>query len=197
MRQTIACLLIAMFAVAAAADQKSVNEKIRKAHQQRNPEKAEKLLREAIAEDPNSIAAHHDLADLLFAMRHFSAAGEEYARTAALDEQQHKLSDDDRRRVLDNQGVGFAMGREYDRAKKVYEDAIAKDPDYPLFYYNLACTYAEMGQLDPALKYLREAWKRRHNVLEGESFPDPRQDSSFAKYLNDARFQDAVRDMVF
>ena len=197
MRCALALLLACTFAVSAAADQKSVNDKIRKAHQQRNPEKAEKLLREAIAEDPDSIAAHRELAGLLLAMRHFSAAAEEYGRTAELDDAQHKLSDDDRRRVLDSHGLSYALGGEYERAQKVYLAAIEKDPEYPIFYFNLACTYAEMGQLDPALKYLREAWKRRKNVLEGESFPDPRQDSSFARYKDDPRFQEAVRDMVF
>lgn len=197
MRNLITCFLVGILAISALADQKSVNEKIRKARQQRDPQKAEKLLRQAIAEDPNSVAAHHDLAILLFAGRRFSSAGEEYARTIALDDTQHKLADADRIHSINDQGVAFAMGRQYDRATKVFEGAIAKNPDYPLFYYNLACTYAEMGQLDPALQYLQEAWKRRHNLLDGESFPDPRQDSSFAKYKNDPRFQDAVRDMVF
>lgn len=195
--RTSVCLCIVVLAVAAFADQKSVNEKIRKAHQQRDPQKAEKLLREAVAEDPNSISAHHELADLLLTERHNSSAAEEYARTAELDNTQHKLSEDDRRHVLDNEGVAYALARNYDRAKAVFESAISQDPDYALYYYNLACTYAEMEQLDPALKYLREAWNRRKNLAEGDRFPDPRQDSSFAKYKNNSRFQDAVRDMVF
>lgn len=197
MRSALVCLLIGVFATFAVADQKSVNEKIRKAHQQRDPNKAEKLLREAIGEDPNSIPAHRELGDFLLSMRRYSSAADEFAKVAELDQSQHKLNDDERRRVLDNEGVSFALSRNYDRARQVYDAAIQQDPDYPLFYYNLACTYAEMGQLDPALKNLREAWKRRKNVLEGERFPDPREDSSFAKYKNDPKFQDAVRDMVF
>lgn len=197
MRTALACFLIAVFTFSAAADQKTINEKIRKAHQQRNPEKAEKLLREAIAEDPNSIVAHRELADLLYAMHRYAASGDEYARVAQLDESQNKLGDDGRRQVLNQEGVAYALGGSLQKAKAIYEAAIAKDPDYAMYYYNLACTYAEMHQLDPALKYLREAWQRRKNLLEGERFPDPRQDTSFAGYRNDPRFQDAVRDMVF
>lgn len=197
MRRSLACFLIALFTLSAAADQKSVNEKIRKAHQQRDPHKAEKLLREAIAEDANSIPAHRDLADLLYAERRYAAAGDEYARVADLDQSQNKLGDDGRRQVLNQEGVAYALGGSLPKAKEIFEGAIAKDPDYAMYYYNLACTYAEMHQLDPALKYLREAWQRRKNLLEGERFPDPRQDSSFAAYRNDPRFQDAVRDMVF
>lgn len=197
MRRALAFLLACIFTLSAAADQKSINEKIRKAHQQRDPAKAEKLLREAIAEDPNSIVAHRELADLLYAMHRYAASGDEYARVVQLDQSQNKLGDDDRRRVLNQEGVAYALGGSLQRAKELYEAAIAKDPDYAMYYYNLACTYAEMHQLDPALKYLREAWQRRKNLLEGERFPDPRQDTSFAAYKNDRRFQDAVRDMVF
>jgi hypothetical protein len=57
--------------------------------------------------------------------------------------------------------------------------------------------YAEKKQLEPALQNLREAWKRRSNLPSGEAFPDPRKDPSFKEYLNDRRFQDAVREMVF
>jgi tetratricopeptide (TPR) repeat protein len=83
------------------------------------------------------------------------------------------------------------------KAKTIFEEAIQRDPDYALFRYNLACTYAEMGDLDNALVHLQEAWKRRRNLREGERFPDPRQDSSFKRYRDDPKFQDAVRDMVF
>ena len=197
MRKLISCLLLATLSVFAVADQKTVNEKIRKAHQQRNPQKAEKLLREAIAEDPNSIVAHRELADLLYQLQRYAAAGDEYARAAELDQSQNKLSEDDRRRVLNQEGVAYALGGSLPKAKEVFAGAIAKDGDYAMYYYNLACTYAEMHQLEPALNYLREAWKRRKNLLEGERFPDPRQDSSFASYKNDPKFQDAVRDMVF
>jgi hypothetical protein len=54
-----------------------------------------------------------------------------------------------------------------------------------------------MDDLDSAIEHLREAWNRRKNLAEGERFPDPRQDSSFKRFLSDKRFQDAVRDMVF
>ncbi len=93
--------------------------------------------------------------------------------------------------------MATALGGNLRKAKTIFEEAIQRDPEYALYRYNLACTFAEMGDLDTALVHLQEAWKRRRNLAEGERFPDPRQDSSFKRYLNDARFEDTVRDMVF
>lgn len=47
------------------------------------------------------------------------------------------------------------------------------------------------------MQELQAAWKLRKNLGENERFPDPRQDSSFKKYLNDPKFQEAVQNMVF
>jgi tetratricopeptide (TPR) repeat protein len=42
-------------------------------------------------------------------------------------------------------GMAFGMSGQVDAARKVFLDAIKKDPDYPLYYYNLACADAEQG----------------------------------------------------
>ena len=43
--------------------------------------------------------------------------------------------------------------------------------------------------------------ERHRQILVGvavrERFPDPRQDNSFKKYLNDPKFQETVQYMVF
>ena len=67
------------------------------------------------------------------------------------------------------------------KAKETFDDAVKQEPDYPIYHYNLACTYAEMGQLDPAMQELQTAWKLRKNLGENERFPDPRQDEFVQK----------------
>jgi hypothetical protein len=42
---------------------------------------------------------------------------------------------------------------------------------------------------------LRLAYKYKANMIEGESFPDPLQDDSFRKFVNDKKFVDAVHAM--
>lgn len=79
--------------------------------------------------------------------------------------------------------------------KKTFEYGLTKRPDDPNFYYNLACAYAEAGDLDQALVNLRKAFQNKENRIKGESIPDPAKDSSFAKYLNDKRFKEFLQSI--
>ena len=199
MRRPILLLLILILPLTLLADRKKAAEATAKAEREiraGNIPKAEKLLREAVEQDPTYAKANRMLGDVLSLERKYGAASDAYS--AALNNDPNgMLTDDEKRQVRDQIGVSTALGGNLPKAKTIFEEAIKADPDYPLYRYNLACTYAEMDDLDAALEHLREAWKRRKNLPEGERFPDPRQDSSFKRFLNDKRFQDAVRDIVF
>lgn len=84
--------------------------------------------------------------------------------------------------LIDQLGMSYGLSGELDKAQELFEWAIPIDPEYPMFYYNLACTFAEKGGLDRALENLRLAFQYKHNMLKGESFPDPRTDASFKKH---------------
>jgi Tfp pilus assembly protein PilF len=198
-RWTALVLLVALASVSVLADVNKAKDKVRKAeveYARRNFPKAEKLLRQAIEEDPSSIDAHGALADLLSATQRNSQAAREYTKTLELDDQQKVFTPDQRRRFIDQQGVTTALGGDLEGAKKIYLDALAKDPEYAMFNYNLSCVYAEQGDLQAAIPYLKKSWEHRDTLQGGAKFPDPRQDNSFKAYLNDKRFQDAVRNMV-
>jgi len=57
-----------------------------------------------------------------------------------------------------------------------------------MFYYNLACAYAESNDRDEAIKNLKLAYEYKDNMLPGEKIPDPKTDSSFKGFLNDNAF---------
>ncbi len=82
------------------------------------------------------------------------------------------------------------------RAKDTFEYGVSKDPEYPLFYYNLACTYAEMSDTSAAEEYLRKAFENKANVLPGESLPDPRKDDSFKVLMRDKSFKEFTETLV-
>jgi tetratricopeptide (TPR) repeat protein len=181
------------------ADVKKAAEKTHRAefeYQRHNIAGAEKLLREAIKEDPDSIDAHIMLGDLLSSTRRYSQATQEYGRVLEIDAKQKKLSNKDRHRAIDGQGVAYAQSGDLQRAKTIYLEALEKDPDYPFYNYNLACVYAELHDLDSALPYLKKAWDKRDNAPSDMKFPDPRQDDSFKPYLDNPKFQETVRNMV-
>lgn len=99
--------------------------------------------------------------------------------------------------VVDNLGMAYGMNTDYENAKRVFEYGIKLDPKYPLFYYNLACTYAETNDLDNALINLALAYEYRGNRINGEKMPNPKEDNSFAAYKNDQRFKDFVKTHKF
>jgi hypothetical protein len=98
--------------------------------------------------------------------------------------------------LIDNLGMSYGMTGDLQKAKETFEYGIAKDSTYPLFYYNLACTYAEMGKTDEASQNLRKAFEFKANVLAGETMPDPRTDDSFKKLMKDSEFRQLTETLA-
>jgi hypothetical protein len=93
------------------------------------------------------------------------------------------------KRVLTDQaGMAYGMSGDIQKARSIFEKAIAEDPDYPLYYYNLACADAEEKNLAGARKHLQEAFDRKVNVIRGEKLPDPTTDDSFLPYRDNREF---------
>ncbi len=193
--------IIVLISTLANAQSKESIDKLNKARRemespQGNPVKIEKLLKESIKASPDYIDAHHELANFYSIMRRFEDAANEFKTTKTLDDTQHKLSRGDRDAVLDGLGVSLAQARHMDDALAVYKSALAENPNYALFEYNLACVYAEKGDLDSAIPHLKKSWEIRDTLPRGQQFPDPRKDDSFRRFWNDPRFQRAVENMV-
>lgn len=64
-----------------------------------------------------------------------------------------------------------------------------------MFHYNMACTYAEMDDVDNAIKYLRTAFQYQDNMIKGETFPDPWSDDSFQRFMKNDKFVNALKEM--
>ncbi|HWR15113.1 MAG TPA: tetratricopeptide repeat protein [Terriglobales bacterium] len=198
-RSFVLLVLFSLISVSGFADTKKANEKIRRAETEfarGNVNGAEKNLRQALEEDPNSIDAHLALADLLSQTRRNFQAAQEYTKALELDASQKKLTEAQRRSAIDQQAISYALGGELKRARDIYLEALKSDGDYAMYNYNLACVYAEMNDLNSALPYLRKSWEHRDTLPSGVKFPDPRKDDSFKAFWNDARFQKAVSDIV-
>ena len=93
--------------------------------------------------------------------------------------------------LVDNLGMSYGITGDLQKAKGTFEYGVSKDPTYPLFHYNLACTYAEMGDAAEAGNFLKKAFEYKANFLPGESMPDPRKDDSFKKLMkNNKEFRE-------
>lgn len=94
--------------------------------------------------------------------------------------------------LVDNLGMAYGMTGQLIEAKTIFEYGISADPTYPMFHYNLACTFAEMNLMDQAMHSLDTAVSYRKNHNAGEGMPDPRTDSSFQRFLGQPDFRKFV-----
>ncbi|HXW55670.1 MAG TPA: tetratricopeptide repeat protein [Candidatus Cybelea sp.] len=111
-----------------------------------------------------------------------------------------KLTDDQsgltmRRMTTDQAGMSYGISGDTQKARSIFQAALAKDPDYPMYYYNLACADAQEHKLADARIHLQQAFDRKANMLPGETFPDPTKDDSFLPYRRDKDFWKFVESL--
>jgi tetratricopeptide (TPR) repeat protein len=90
--------------------------------------------------------------------------------------------------VTDQTATSYGAAGNLAKARSILNAAIAADPEYPLYYYNLACADAGEKNLAAARRHLQQAFARRGNVNPGESMPDPTGDDSFQPYKGNKEF---------
>ena len=130
-------------------------------------------------------------AQTLFQTQMFQAAAPMFESALA------KLTDDSapwpsvkiaKRVITDQAGMSYGIAGKLDKARAIFEKAIAQDPDYPMYYYNLACADAGEKKLGDARVHLKAAFERKANIIPGETMPDPTKDDSFLPYQKDKEF---------
>jgi tetratricopeptide (TPR) repeat protein len=192
MKRALVLLLFVSTAFAQSAKARKDYDKALIETEHHNLERAEKLLRSAIADSPNWALAYAQLGHVYFLMPKTQQTIDAYEKARELDAKDHQLTTDERHDLYDALGVCYGMGREYDKSIAVLESAIKDDPNYGEYEYNLACSYSEKGDLDQAIKHLERAWELRSSFR----FPDVTKDDSFKRWHNDSRFQEIASKMV-
>jgi hypothetical protein len=100
-----------------------------------------------------------------------------------------------RRVITDQLAMSYGISGQIKQSRAVNEDAIRTDPDYPLYYYNLACADAEQGDAANARIHLQQAFDRKANTIPGEKLPDPTQDDSILKLKKNKEFWTFVQNL--
>jgi len=100
------------------------------------------------------------------------------------------------RSLIDSLGIAYGMTGHLKKAKATFDQGIQADPTYPMFHYNLACAFAEMNDLDHAMQSLTTAFRHRKNQTPGEEkMPDPRQETSFLRFMKNDTFRNLVNNL--
>jgi tetratricopeptide (TPR) repeat protein len=124
---------------------------------------------------------------ILYDAKMYKAAGPVFE--TALGRLSHEADQTTMKRVVTDQaGMAYGMSGDLQKARSIFAKAIAEDPEYPLYYYNLECADAEEKDLAGAQKHLREAFDRKANIIAGEKMPDPTTDDSFLPYRDNKAF---------
>ena len=95
--------------------------------------------------------------------------------------------------LIDNLGMAYGMTGNLEKSRRTLEYGISNDPTFPIYYYNLACTYAEMNDSKLAIQNLKTAGEYKNNMIPGEQRPDPFKDPSFRYLLKNKKFIEAAR----
>jgi len=133
--------------------------------------------------------------NIAFKAKDYKAAIAPYQKALELEKQNQKLEKKWWFILIDNLTLAYGISGDNENARATAEYGISKDPTYPLFYYNLACTYGEDGDEDATIKNIQMAYKYKANILEGEQIPDPLNDSSFKKFRDSDKFKKAVAEL--
>jgi tetratricopeptide (TPR) repeat protein len=118
-----------------------------------------------------------------------------YQAALDLEKKEPQLSKNDWRVLVDNLGMAYGITEDLDHSEAIYQYGIGKDPEYPGFFYGLACVFAGRGEMDKTMEYLRKSFSLKANVIPGESMPDPATDDSFQRFMSNQKFRDFVKSL--
>jgi predicted Zn-dependent protease len=156
---------------------------------------AERDFREIVRHDPSNIFASMYLGQTLFRKERYAEAATVFQKTKDLEKSGKQLNITQDRILTDQLVMSYGITGDMKKAHSLLDEAIEKDQEYPMNYYNRACAFAEEGDKAKALANLDLAFQRRANVLKGEQMPDPRADSSFQKYIRDSEFVNLMKKL--
>jgi tetratricopeptide (TPR) repeat protein len=135
------------------------------------------------------------LGSKFYLQQNYSEAADAYLKALDFNRRDHALSKDYFHVLVDNLGMSYGISGKLLQAKATFIFGLTQDPEYPMFYYNLACTYGEMDKMSDALAQLRLAYKYKANMITGETLPDPLKDDSFRHFVDKEEFVKAVHEM--
>lgn len=125
----------------------------------------------------------------LYLARDYRGAIAPYQAALDLEKRHRRLSQNLWRVLVDNLGMAYGMTGDLDRAEATFIYGASKDPNYPMFQYNLACVAGERGEMQMAMEHLQKAFALKAYGIPGEGMPDPRQDDSFQRFMTNPQFR--------
>ena len=160
------------------------------------------LVASAVGQDPLGLKAGDpetrklmEEGSSFFLERDYKRAAPPYQKALDREKANRTLSETLWRVLVDNLGMSYGIPGDLKHAKEIFEYGLSKDPKYPMFHYLMACTYAEMNDVDKTIQYLKQAFEYKDNMIKGETLPDPWTDDSFQRFMKNDKFVNALKEM--
>ncbi|MEO8663028.1 MAG: hypothetical protein ABI693_31505 [Bryobacteraceae bacterium] len=144
--------------------------------------------------DVNHVPQFSDVAlfaEILFRKQQYRAAAPMFEKCLAMvppNGAPFKSAKFARRVMRDQAGMSYGISGDLVRSRSIFEKGTSEDPDYPMYYYNLACADAGEQKLAEARVHLQQAFDRKANVNPSEAMPAPTEDDSFTPFKGNKEF---------
>ena len=150
---------------------------------------------QANAEAARQVYAYMQEGSAFYLQHDFKRAIPPYQKALDLEKREPTLDKTLWRVLVDNLGMAYGISGDLKKAKETFTYGLEKDPKYPMFHYNLACTYAEMNDMEKTIAYLKQAFEYKENMIKGERMPDPWTDDSFQRFMSNEKFVTALKEL--
>ena len=134
--------------------------------------------------------------NLYFQHERYNMAIVLYNRALELENKSQKFSDIDWLNISEGLGLAYGISGEYKKALRTFKFGISIDDSYPMFYYNLAYIYADLGDYNNALAYLTQFNFRKENLPGDKICPNPLKEKVFQPLFNDNRFLKIAKEIA-
>jgi tetratricopeptide (TPR) repeat protein len=148
------------------------------------------------AQDQSSSSTLMAQGSELYTESNYREALKFYEKAFALEKEHRTFDKDLFLDLIDQLAFCYRVNGNLAKARETLDYGLSQDAEYPIFHYDMACVYAQMGKLDESLGHLHEAYKYKSNASPGQLPPDPAEDTCFAKFAHDPRFTDALQKLL-
>jgi len=133
--------------------------------------------------------------DEMRAQTNYGAAAKSYQRAFDQERANRTFDNDMFLDLISKLGFAYRMNGQLAKAKETLDYGLSQNADYPIFHYDMACTYAQMGKMDESLGELKAAYQHSAKVAPVQLPNHPEEDACFAKWANDPRFMDVIQKL--
>lgn len=154
-----------------------------------------KEVRSSNGIDP-AISLQFDFAMMYYSAEEYDSAIVEYEKVLDRQDELMKYNKYFWYIAYENLSRSYNMAGYPDKAIEICERGLRRDKKYPMFYYTMACVYAEQGNGSLVLENIHKAYKYEDNMLLGEPLPDPLENESFQEMLKSDKFRKEIEKIV-